>query len=64
MQTKDLKALIEVVNAVRAELHPDLDAAFLEAVIRAEDKYLDDPVEASRAVQDALKALLAKKGGA
>lgn len=63
MQTKDLKALLEVVNAVRGELHPDLDAAFLEAVIRAEDKHLDDPVEASRAVQDALKVLLAKKGG-
>lgn len=64
MQTKDLKALLEVVDAVRAELHPDLDAGFLEAVIRAEDKHLDDPVEASRAVQDALKALLTKKGGA
>jgi hypothetical protein len=63
MQTKDLKVLLEVVNAVRAELHPDLDAGFLEAVIRAEDKHLDDPVEASRAVQDALKALLAKRGG-
>jgi len=63
MRTEDLKALLEVVNTVRSELHPDLDAGFLEAVVRAEDKHLEDPVEATRAIQEALKALLTKKGG-
>ena len=63
MRTEDLKALLEVVNSVRAELHPDLDAGFLEAVVRAQDRHLEDPVEATRAIQDALKTLLAKKGG-
>jgi hypothetical protein len=62
MKTTDLKDLLSTVEALRKELHPDLDASFVEAVVRAEEQNPEDDAEASRAVQTALKTALAAKG--
>jgi hypothetical protein len=62
MRTTELKALLEVVEALREDLHPDLDKAFLQAVVRAEQENPDDEEEALRAITAALKPLLAKRG--
>lgn len=62
MKTTDLKDLLNTVEALRKELHPDLDASFVEAVVRAEEQNPEDDAEASRAVQTALKTALAAKG--
>lgn len=63
MRTTDLKDLLEVVEVLRREQHPELDAGFLEAVVRAEEQNPDDEDEAIRAIQSALKAVLEAKGG-
>lgn len=63
MRTTDLKDLTKTVEILRAELHPDLDAGFLEAVVRAEEENPEDDAEALRAIQTALKAVLVAKGG-
>ena len=62
MQTTDLKDLINTVEILRAELHPDLDASFLEAVVRAEEENPEDDTEAVRAIQTALKVALTANG--
>lgn len=62
MRTTDLKDLINTVEALRKELHPDLDASFVEAVVQAEEQNSEDDAEALRAIQIALKAALAVKG--
>lgn len=62
MRTTDLKDLLSTVEALRNELHPDLDASFIEAVVRAEEQNPEDDAEASRAVQAALTVALAAKG--
>ena len=38
MLTTDLKDLIQTVELLREELHPELDAGFLEAVVRSEEE--------------------------
>jgi hypothetical protein len=58
----ELKDVIQTVDLLRRELHPDLDAQFLEAVVRAEEENLEDDTEALRAIQSALKDVLAAKG--
>lgn len=60
--TTDLTDLTKTVELLRKELHPDLDAAFLEAVVRAEEKNPEDDAEALREIQAALKAVLVATG--
>ena len=62
MRTTDLKELAEAVERIRQKQHPDLDAAFLNAVIRAEDENPEDDAAALRAIQAALKTLLTSAG--
>lgn len=62
MQTNDLKDLIDTVELLRKELHPELDAGFLKSVIRAEEQNPEDDAEARRAIEAALKVVLEKKG--
>jgi hypothetical protein len=62
MRTNDLKDLLTTVEALREELHPDLDASFVEAVVRAEEQNPEDDDEALRAVRAALTVALAAKG--
>jgi hypothetical protein len=62
MPTTDLKDLTKTVELIRTELHPDLDAGFLEAVVSAEEANAEDDDEALRAIQAALKAVLLAKG--
>ena len=64
MRTTDLKELIDTVEALRGELHPDVDAQFLEAVVRAEEENAEDDSGAVRAIQAALTSVLAKQGAA
>jgi len=63
MRTNDLNDLTQTVEILRAELHPDLDAGFLAAVVRAEEANPEDDAEALRAIQNALKAVLVANGG-
>lgn len=58
MQTTDLKDLMETVEMLRQELHPNLDARFLRAVILAEESNPEDDVEAVRSIHLALTELL------
>ncbi len=62
MRKTDLKDLMRTVDLLRSELHPDLDAGFLEAVVRAEEENPEDDAEAVHAIQAALKAALTAKG--
>lgn len=62
MRTTDLKDLTKTVELLRKELYPDLDAGFLEAVVRAEEGNPEDDDEALRAIHAALKAVLVAKG--
>jgi hypothetical protein len=61
MLTIDLKDLLETVELIRKDLHPDLDPAFLTAVVRAEEENPDDDSEAIHGIESALRAVLAKK---
>lgn len=62
MRTADLKDLTAVVESLRKELHPDLDAQFLATVVMAEEQNPEDDAAALRAIQAALKAVLVSKG--
>ena len=62
MRTTDLKDLLSTVEALREELHSDLDPSFVEAVVRAEEQNPEDDAEALRAVRAALTVALAAKG--
>jgi hypothetical protein len=62
MRTTDLNELMQTVEALRSELHPDLDAGFLELVIRAEAENPEDDGDAIQAIETALKVLLQTKG--
>jgi hypothetical protein len=62
MKTIDLERLNRTVEALRKELHPDLDSDFLEAVVLAEHQNGDNDQEALRAIELALRTLLAARG--
>jgi len=64
MQTSDLKDLKNTVEIMRTDIHTDLDAGFLEAVVRAEEDNPEDDPAAIRAIQAALRTVLAEKGAA
>lgn len=59
MPTTNLDELLKTVSLLRKELHPELDQGFIEAVIRAEEKFPEDDLEALQAIKSALKAALA-----
>src|SRR5690242_15821278 len=46
MRTNDLQDLLETLELVRKEKHPDVDPAFLVAVVRAEEQNPEDDQEA------------------
>jgi len=58
MRTTDLQDLLETVERIRGDIHPDLDARFLAAVIRAEEENPEDDAEAVRVIELALRAVL------
>ena len=58
MRTTDLADLLKAVESIRAEMHPELDRGFLEAVIEAEEANPEDDVEAIRAIEAALSTAL------
>ena len=62
MRTSELKALLKAVQTIGAERYPDLDPAFLEAVVTVEHENADDKTAAIREIEVALQALLSKKG--
>jgi hypothetical protein len=62
MRTTDLQELMNAVELKRAELHPELDAGFLESVVRAEEENPEDDDEAMRLIQIALSTVTAKMG--
>lgn len=62
MRTTDLKELMHTVEALRQEMHPELDAGFLEQVIRAEEENTEDEGAAVQAIEAAMRALLKAKG--
>jgi hypothetical protein len=59
MPTTNLDELLKTVTMLGKELHPDLDQGFIEAVIRAEEKFPEDDTEALQLIRLALKAALA-----
>ena len=61
MPTTNLKDLMKTVELLRAKLHSDLDAAFIEAVVRAEEENPEEDEEAVRAIEIALNTALAAK---
>lgn len=62
MQTTDLKDLLETVEILRRQIHPELDSGFVVAVVRAEEQNPEDDAEALKAIQRALRDVLAKEG--
>lgn len=61
MQTADLQELLETVELLRKQLHPELNPAFLRAVVEAEEQSPEDDSEALREIEAALRALLAEE---
>ena len=61
MPTNDLNDLSNTVEAIRKEMHPELDGAFLDAVVLAEEENADNDVEAVNAIRSALAMVLAPK---
>ena len=64
MRTSELHDLLDTVEQIRREKHPDLDQAFLTAVVRAEQANPEDDGEALQMIRAALKTLLESKGAA
>lgn len=62
MKTTNLKSLLEAVEILRSEMHPDLEKSFLEAVVQAEEASPDDDGEAVLAIEKALSALMKTRG--
>lgn len=62
MSTSDFDELMGTVLQVLRETFPDLDVGFVEAVVRAEERYPESDAEAIRAIQSALREALAKQG--
>lgn len=62
MQTTDLKGLLETVEVLRQQIHPELDPGFVVAVVRAEEQNPEDDAEALKAIERALRDVLAKEG--
>ena len=60
MKKTDLSELVGVVENVRQELHPTLDADFLASVVRIEEMNPEDDDAAQRAIQQALTNVLDK----
>ena len=64
MPMTDIQDILDAVERVRAETHPELDARFLEMVVEAEQNHPDDDAAAMRAIESALENLLGARGTA
>ena len=62
MRKTDLTEILETVEEMRRDLHPDLDSAFVKAVVRAEEENPDDDERAARAIEKALQQLMKSEG--
>jgi hypothetical protein len=62
MPTNDRDELLTVVETIRKELHPDLDAEFLSDVVAAEELNMGDEDAAIQAIRRALRKLTEAKG--
>jgi hypothetical protein len=58
MRTTDLKDLLKAVESIRLEIHPDISAEFLKAVVAAEEANPESHEDAIRAIETALNAAL------
>ncbi len=58
MGTSEFADLIRTVEQIRVKLHPELDGAFLKAVIHAEERNPEDHQKALQAVEAALLLVL------
>lgn len=57
----DSQKLLDVVETIRAELHPDLNAEFLAAVIEAEQRHPDNDEGALKDLQALVDSLLRER---
>lgn len=58
MRTIDSGELMAAVETARLSLHPELDAEFLAAVVRAEEEFAEDDAAALKAIGEALAAAI------
>jgi hypothetical protein len=63
MRTTDLQELLETVERVRRRLQPNLDPAFLNAVVHAEETCPEDDVAALNMIELALDQSLRQGDG-
>jgi hypothetical protein len=63
MRTTDLDDLLQTVERIRKEMHPDLDSRLIKAVIYAEKENPEDDAAALAAIERALKLVLGSRGG-
>lgn len=61
MRTNDLADLLGVLESVRAELRPHVDAAFIRTVAEIESQHLDSETDAQRALEVAVREALARR---
>ena len=58
MTTHDLATLLETVESVRQEIHPELPGSFLADVVKAEEENPDSDEAALRQIEAAMRQLL------
>jgi hypothetical protein len=58
MLTTELSKLAQVVEAIRAKEHPQMDKAFVDAVLQAEAGAAGEDSAALQAIREALDAAL------
>lgn len=62
MRTTDIDDLIKTVESIRKQVHADLDARFVKAIIYAEKNNPEDDAAALREIEHALNLALGSKG--
>lgn len=62
MRTTDLDELLQTVERIRQETHPDLDSRFVTAVVSAEKDNPEDDLAALSAIEHALTLVLGSRG--
>lgn len=58
MKTTELSEILETVEALRAEMHPQLDRKLLEAIVYAEEANPEDDGQAIAEIRARLESLL------
>jgi hypothetical protein len=61
MPKTELDEILATVEEIRLELHPEIGAAFMAAVVKAEELNPDDEAAAMRAIQDAVQLEVARQ---